>query len=100
MRVAILLTSLALCSCGKISADLPTTPEQEKVSQIGEKCGVSRKVLVWENGTKLALRLSPTEKPENVECLLAELKNADIPVKNGFIGTEISKTEGDNAQSR
>ena len=55
---------------------------------------------MWENGTKLALRLSPTEKPENVECLLAELKNADIPVKNGFIGTEISKTEGDNAQSR
>jgi hypothetical protein len=68
-----------------------TPPKGDMRSQldtIATQCGLSPSVFELRRPDELRFRPAPDAKYEDVDCALAALKKANLPLKLGFVGNE------------
>ncbi|MEA3009855.1 MAG: hypothetical protein QOJ91_1547 [Sphingomonadales bacterium] len=95
IRLAVAIGCGALCcSCTKLPAS-PGNLRTQGLARLGEisrKCGLPASVFKLIGTDELHIQPSPDEKYERLDCALIELKNANLPLKLGFVGNETYET--------
>jgi hypothetical protein len=82
--------AIACLSCQEPAAQEQSArdPTQLALDQIAKKCGLAPSIFKRIGKDELTLQARPDEKYESVDCALAELNKAKLPLKLGFIGHE------------
>ena len=94
------LASMSLASaCGPAVAP-PANMRAERLNKlhaITSKCGLPTSALKLVGIKELHIQPPPDASYWKVECLLTELKKANLPVNIGFVGNEAYRSDDKNA---
>jgi hypothetical protein len=95
-RGACLASMTLVGACGP-TATSPADTMADRLNAITSKCGLPSSALKLVGTKELHVQPPPDADYEKVECLLTELKKANLPVNIGFVGNEAYQPEDNNA---
>jgi hypothetical protein len=98
--LGVFLAFIPLASACRPAATSPTEVRAGRLNQlhaITSKCGLPGSALKLEGTEELHVQPPPDASYGKVECLLTELKKANLPVNIGFVGNEAYQSEDKNA---
>jgi hypothetical protein len=70
-----------------------------ELNKIARNCGLPPSIMSLEGTDELHIKPAPNESYAKVDCLFADLKKANLPLKMGFVGNEAYQPEDKNASS-
>jgi hypothetical protein len=91
VRLAVLATAVCLVAgCRNPGAEQSSSQDRYRaaLNQIADQCHLARSTFKLVSDDELMLQFDSNVRVENMDCGLAKLKEAKLPLKLGFVGNE------------
>ncbi|HEX4738346.1 MAG TPA: hypothetical protein VH331_12380 [Allosphingosinicella sp.] len=88
---------MLVSACGPTATSPARADRLNQLHAITSKCGLPNSALKLVGTKELHVQPPPDASYGKVECLLGELKKANLPLNIGFVGNEAYQPEDKNA---